>query len=383
MRYTKTHPWLTFSLNLTGAPFRLWLLLGEAGSKCEHIAGVPLRPDTADRLHLVYLAKGAAATTAIEGNTLTENEVLRHLQGALEVGPSKEYLRQEIDNVVTACNQVEERIRRGESDLSPELIKDYNRLVLEKLALSPEVVPGQIRSHSVVVGNVYRGAPEEDCEHLLAQMCDWLNGIALEGVSKTVVGLFKATLAHLYLAWIHPFGDGNGRTARLVEFQLLLAAGVPTPAAHLLSNHYNQTRSEYYRQLDHASKSGGDVLPFLSYAVQGFVDGLKEQIDTIRRQQMDVAWRNYVHERFHDKTSLAFQRQKHLVLDLSIHGEPVQAAKIPELSVRLAHHYHGKTQKTVQRDLRMLETMNLVAKVPEGYRACSERILAFLPWRKA
>jgi Fic family protein len=214
-------------------------------------------------------------------------------------------------------------------------------------------------------------------------MCDWLNGIALEGVSKTVVGLFKATLAHLYLAWIHPFGDGNGRTARLVEFQLLLAAGVPTPAAHLLSNHYNQTRSEYYRQLDHASKSGGDVLPFLSYAVQGFVDGLKEQIDTIRRQQMDVAWRNYVHERFHDKTSLAFQRQKHLVLDLSIHGEPVQAAKIPELSVRLAHHYHGKTQKTVQRDLRMLETMNLVAKVPEGYRACSERILAFLPWRKA
>lgn len=54
--------------------------------------------------------------------------------------------------------------------------------------------------------------------------------------------IFKAVVAHLYLAWIHPVGDGNGRTARLVEFQILLSSGVPSPAAHLLSNHYNQTR---------------------------------------------------------------------------------------------------------------------------------------------
>ena len=46
-------------------------------------------------------------------------------------------------------------------------------------------------------------------------------------------GILKATLAHLYIAWIHPFGDGNGRTARLVEFMLLSRAGVPSPSAHL------------------------------------------------------------------------------------------------------------------------------------------------------
>lgn len=52
-------------------------MLGEAASKCEHIAGVPLRPSVAQELHRLYLAKGALATTAIEGNTLTENEVLQ------------------------------------------------------------------------------------------------------------------------------------------------------------------------------------------------------------------------------------------------------------------------------------------------------------------
>ena len=55
--------------------------VGEAVSKIEHIAGVPLEPESARALHEVYLAKGALATTAIEGNTLSEEEVREHLKG--------------------------------------------------------------------------------------------------------------------------------------------------------------------------------------------------------------------------------------------------------------------------------------------------------------
>lgn len=57
------------------------MLLGEACSKCEHISSVPLQPKTAAYLHQLYLAKGALATTAIEGNTLSEAEVVKHLEG--------------------------------------------------------------------------------------------------------------------------------------------------------------------------------------------------------------------------------------------------------------------------------------------------------------
>lgn len=72
---------------------------------------------------------------------------------------------------------------------------------------------------------------------------------------------------------------------------------MPSPAAHLLSNHCNQTRAEYYRQLDHASKSGGDIAPFIGYVVRGFVDGLREQLEKISTQQWDVVWRNFMHAR--------------------------------------------------------------------------------------
>ena len=382
--FERTHPWLSFRVDLRKAAPPLWLLLGEAASKCEHIAGVPLRPATAQSLHQLYLAKGALATTAIEGNTLTEKEVLARLQGKLKLPPSKEYLGREVDNIVTACNGIGERLRNDDAALTTERVCEFNRQVLEKLALDEGVVPGKVRTHSVVVGNVYRGAPAEDCQFLLERLCEWLAGedfAAPEGM-EMVYAIIKAVAAHLYLAWIHPFGDGNGRTARLAEFQILLSAGVPTPAAHLLSNHYNQTRAEYYRQLDRASKSGGEIVPFIEYAARGFVDGLREPLRVIRDQQWDVAWRSFVHERFRDESGANAKRRRDLVLELSTAREPAAVGKITELTPRLAKTYAGISAKTLQRDLAAVEELGLIERKPEGVRAKRELILAFLPWRR-
>jgi Fic family protein len=188
-------------------------------------------------------------------------------------------------------------------------------------------------------------------------------------------------LAHLYLAWIHPFGDGNGRTARLVEFQILISSGVPAPAAHLLSNHYNQTRTEYYRQLDLASRSGGAVLPFINYAIRGLVDGLRAQLSVIRDQQWKVAWQNYVHDCFRNTSGPNHDRRKHLVLDLSDREEAVPFAKLSEVSTRLATAYAGRTRRTLARDVNALLKMKLLKKEVAGISACKEVILAFLPFK--
>jgi len=381
--FEQTHQWISFRIDLRKARPSLWMSLGEAASKCEHIAGVPLRPATAEQLHLLYLAKGAAATTAIEGNPLTEKEVLQHLQGRLKLPKSKEYQAQEVDNIVAACNEISKRLRDRGDALTVERVCEFNGQVLEKLALGEGVVPGQVRRHSVVVGNVYRGAPADDCQYLLERLCDWLAGSDFQAPdrSEVVYAIVKAVVAHLYLAWMHRFGDGNGRTARLVEFQILLAAGVPTPAAHLFSNHYNQTRAEYYRQLDRASKSGGEILPFLEYAVSGFVDGLREQLKVILAQQWDVTWENYVHDVFLNKNSTSETRQRWLALDLGDAPDAVPVGKITELTPRLAKAYAAKTPKTLQRDLGALEKLGLIERTPKGVRAIREIILGFLPWR--
>lgn len=386
MEYEKTHQWITFELNLAAADHSLWLQLGEAASKCEHLEGVPLRPEFAKQLHEIYLAKGVLATTAIEGNTLTEEQVMQEIAGKLQLPPSQQYLQQEIQNILDVCNE-EAKALMGPSesrkDLGVDLIKSYNRRVLHDLEVGDGVIPGELRDHAVVVGNVYRGAPPQDLTYLLDRLCGWLNSEAFTAPSEDLripLTLVKAIVAHIYLAWIHPFGDGNGRTARLVEFHVLFAGGLPLPAAHILSDHYNRTRTQYYRELDKASKSGGNLLPFINYAVRGFVDGIRKQLGMIRDQQMIVAWENYVHEKFRvKKTSIAQKRRRDLVLELSRTDSWIDVSKIMELSPAMARMYVLAGDRMLSRDLNALAGMGLIDRGYSIVRAKRHLIQAFLP----
>jgi Fic family protein len=384
-KYKETHPWLTFNANLKAAGPELWMMLGECQSKCEHLSRVPLRPDVAKELHRMYMVKGVLATTAIEGNTLSEEEVEKILEGKSDLPPSREYLGQEVKNIIDECNRILDDVAVGKHlELSSARIKELDGKILEKLQLEDWVIPGEIRRNEVGVG-LYKGAPAEDCEFLLDELCKWLNDSTQFGLPTDnraiVFAIIKAILAHLYLAWIHPFGDGNGRTARLVEFQILISSGLPAPAAHLLSNHYYLTRNEYYRQLNQASKSGGDVLPFITYAVQGFLDGLKMQLNAIREQVLDFVWHTYVFDQFLDKTKPADLRRRDLIEDLSRMVEPkaVSFDQLPLISPRVASAYAKKTGRTLSRDIAELYKMKLITFDKGLIRANKEEFLAFLP----
>lgn len=383
--YERTHPWINFHIDLRRAPAELWVMLGECQSKCEHLAKVPLRPETAEELYQVYLAKGLHATAAIEGNTLSEEQVRDLISDKLEVPPSQEYLKQEVENILNECNHLHEEISAGEEPvLTSAGIRRFNRGVLTNLELEPGVVPGEIRDYEVVVGR-YKGAPAQDCAYLLDRLCDWLGSDTFHAPSGLgiVYAIIRAVLAHLFLAWIHPFGDGNGRTARLAELQILMSSQVPAPAAQLLSNHYNQTRTEYYRQLNRASGPNGDMIPFLRYAVQGLRDGLREQLENVFYQTWDVAWENYVyqHSAFRDKASVTAKRRCRLILDLWKEVDPVPLKALADISPRVTRLYAKKTTKTLVRDVNELEKIGLLEKSPRGCRARGEIILAFLPVR--
>lgn len=381
--YLETHPWIAFRLDLKGAPWQLWNHVGEAHSKCRHLARTPLPPLLAHKMERVYLAKGALASAAIEGNSLSEEQAVAAVEGNLELPRSQEYLQQELENVIGAIASIEAEIHEGgRFELTPEKLRDLNRKILAGLTVEDHVVPGEFRVGGVAVGTVYRGAPAEDCEFLVQSMCDWLNGQDFRRDGDDDAELFlhaflRAVVAHLYIAWIHPFGDGNGRTARLVEFGILTAAGIPSVAAHLLSNHYNATRSNYYRQLDYASKSGGDLIPFLAYAAEGFVGELQQQLNDVHELIVQATWVNYVHSVFPDRTVTA-RRQRDLVLSLPAESF-VPRASLSTLTPQLAEAYINKKSKTVTRDLNALAKLELIERGPEGIRARREIMLSFLP----
>ena len=375
-----SHSFIKFPPNLQDISSRIWLLLGEVQSKCEYSKVTPIPPEARDRLQRVYLTKGVHGTTSIEGNTFSEEEVGKIIKNEMDVPLSREYQKQQILNMVKAFNKIsQDEILGPNAPFTLDVFNTYHHLVLSDLEsiLDKDVEVGAIRTHRVEVGG-YLGAPPEDCERLLQDLCNWLNSDvnAPQGY-ELAWQILKALVAHVYFAWIHPYGDGNGRTARLLEFAILLRAGVPDIAAHLLSNFYNKTRDMYYKQLqdshgdfrDGSYPPNGKLTGFIEYALQGFKDELDNQTDIINIVQLQVIWHDFIHSSFPKNLRQVEQRRKRLILDMSDHvlEKPVKIGELRELTPAIALAYQGKTDRTIQRDIDTLIDKGLLSRNENGY----------------
>jgi len=373
------YPWISFNINTRKLSWKSWLQLGKCIAKCNQIKQAPLTPEARRRLHRIYLAKGAHATTAIEGNTLTEQDAEKIIEGRLELPKFKEYLKNEVQNIIDACNDIGHKISQGrfEQKITVSQICEYNKIVLRDVPCAEEVEPGTIRQHQVSVGN-YRAPDPVDLAKLLERFCQWMNepGFKDDKESDVLLSIIKAIIAHLYIAWIHPFGDGNGRTARLLEFAILLNAGLPSPATHLLSNHYNNTRALYYNHLSKATKKR-DAILFVSYAIEGFLDQLNEQLKEISNQLVNVYWRNFIYDQFRTEShKKVMRRRRELVLVLSEQGDFVEANFLKAL---MSEHYED-TVTTFSRDLKALVEQKLIIQEHSKFSANKQLVLQWLPF---
>jgi Fic family protein len=378
-------PFLTFDFSVQQLTADMWFSLGEAMSKCQHLAGVPLKPSAARELSSVYLARGVGATTAIEGNTLSTEEVQMIVdEGSANVPESRTYLEREVQNVLATIRDLDDALHLGNQlPIDAARMCKLNTQILQGIPDKPEVVPGVLREHDVAVGS-YLAPHWSDVPDLVTRFVAWLTTMRGE-VSRSsrvedrfVNAILSAVLAHIYIAWIHPFGNGNGRLARLIEVQVLSESGiVPLVATNLLSDHYNKTRNAYYLALDEAQR---DVGAFVRYALRGFLDELREQIAVVRKENLLIHWESYVYERFRPlPNSETRDRQRDVALTLEA-GQEVTPDQVIELTPSLARRYARVGDRTPVRDLNDLVKMGLVEKRPKRrYRARREVIEAFIP----
>lgn len=356
--------------------------LGQCRAIVAAISEVPLAPLLRADLLRVSLRKGAQATTAIEGNTLSDEEVERLLEGEA-LPASKEYQAIEVRNVVEAMNTLlTEVARHSHQDLiTADLIRRFHELIGRGLGEHLDAIPGEFRTDNRVVGT-YRCPAHEDVPELVERLCAWLPqefGFP-SGSQRFRDAVVQAIVTHVYIEWIHPFGDGNGRTGRLVEFYVLLRAGLPDIASHILSNHYNETRAEYYRQLEAALRDR-DLTGFIRYAVQGFRDGLNATLSTVQREQFLTAWRSFVYDRFAEQKyrKNVFKRRRNLVLDLPL-GAELTLEDVQLVTPRVARDYANLSERTIRRDLDALVDMDLVRRTEDGvYVANADELRQHMP----
>ncbi|WP_419841861.1 Fic family protein [Candidatus Poriferisodalis sp.] len=383
-----THPWIDFDASVANRlDHRSWMRLGEAYALCNELSGTPLTPAVAEELHQVALVRGAQATVAIEGNTLTEEQVAGIRAGTFTAPRSRAYQEREVRNILAAFDRIDDLVTAdGRPPLSVELICEMHRWVLDGVDPEAPYTPGVLRTHSVAVGP-YLGPPARTCERLLEQLAEWIDGEAFHPQAaadsdaervRFALTVLSALLAHLYIAWIHPFDDGNGRTARLLEYLILARSGtVPLAAANLMANHFNLTHDRYYARLAAASQQR-DVLGFLAYGIEGLVDGLNEHSASVREQHLRLAWQSFIAETMSQfPTSPAAERQHALVMALPP-DEFVPKADVAGLTPQLAQMYARTGPRTLARDLNRLEGAGLIETDRRGVRPRVDRMRAFV-----
>ena len=344
--------------------------LAQCDALLSTLAMVPLGDRAKRNLKRVALLKGAQATTAIEGNTLTEEEIEKIMNGG-HLAESKAYQEQEVKNIIDAMNEILDRVQHFPEFATPDLLRQYHHLVGKNLSEPFGAVPGQFAQSQRVVGG-YRcpppGREKHQVEGLVTQLCDWLQREfkSAAGKQSFMDGMLKAIVTHVYIEWIHPFDDGNGRTGRLVEFYLLLRVGVPDICAHTLSNHYNNTRPQYYAHLKKCQEKR-DLTAFIDYAVTGFLDGLKDVWGKIESELFEKAWRGHVYDRFAEiKLSRSvFKRRRRLLLEIPLF-KSYSIEDIQYASPKIAREYAGVSPTTVQRDIQYMEDAKLLVVDPDS-----------------
>jgi Fic family protein len=208
----------------------------------------PLPPATVASLHEDLVLRWTYHSNAIEGNTLTLMETKVVLEGVTVGGKTlREHL--EAINHREAIRYVEQIVQTSEP-LSEWQIRNLHRLVLKGI---DDDNAGRYRSVDVAIAGARQAPPPH---YVLAErMADFMAWYVNTGAALHPVA--RAAEVHTRFVLIHPFADGNGRTARLLLNLELLKAGfwpVVVPV---------ERRLDYYTSLDAAWGNGepGDFEP--------------------------------------------------------------------------------------------------------------------------
>ena len=244
----------------------------------ETVRDLPILPDLSTQIEEELIRRSIFGTAALEGNPLTEEKVGQIISEPAE-GTQMERAEKEIRNLKVAYDSFIRKLQVSESvfKLEEDHIKKIHSIVTHDIEHEYNV-PGRYRNHLVKVGDAEHGGvytpPKAliDIEMLMREFTTWINREDILSLEPPI----RAALAHYQFGIIHPFGDGNGRTARLLEALLMRLAGMKYVPI-MLSNFYYRNMDDYFWAFSRARKNKEyDVTPFVGFVLQGVVESLNE-----------------------------------------------------------------------------------------------------------
>ncbi len=252
-------------------------------------AARPLPPATLQSLQADFVVRYAHETTALEGNTLDIYETKVVLEDGITIGGKTVREHLEVLNIRAALAWLESAAA-ARTPITVDAIQEMHRLVMRGI-LREEA--GRYRRVPVYIHGAFHVPPNWiKVPDLMRAFGERLQNAADDHPVRA------AAVAHIELVRIHPFIDGNGRTARLLTNLLLMRAGYP-PALYITDQ-----RRDYMQALDTATFRG-DPEPFIRITIQA-VDRMADRyLEMIRRIEEGRRQAPTVSETRHPRTDEA------------------------------------------------------------------------------
>ena len=200
-------------------------------------------------------------TVALEGNTLTLEQIRMIIDHHIAVGGKSVMEHNEVVGVTEALQYMNNTLLK-KGMITVEDVKNLHKRVL---GFVDPIQAGTFRSNQVFVGRHIPPHPNE-VDLFMEQFETWLNSDKVEALHPVEF----AAKAHYRLVYIHPFVDGNGRTARLLMNFILMRNGFPPVSIEL------KDRWEYYETLNAGNE--GDLRPFVRFIAKCTTKTLNEYL---------------------------------------------------------------------------------------------------------
>lgn len=316
-------------------------------------------PNVFFQLKQIFQTLESIGSARIEGNNTT---ILEYIETKLEETHNEypTYSIKEIQNIEKAMSFIEENI--NDYPINRTFISELHKIVVDGLPPPPkgegDLTPGEYRGLNPKINKSNHLPPENFLvDSYMKELFDFI-----EKEDSSKYDLLKIAISHHRFVWIHPFGNGNGRTVRLFTYAMLEKNGfkvnkgrIINPTAVFCSN-----RNEYYDYLSKADKGTDEgILSWCQYVLQGIKDEIIKidkllDYDFLKKEILIPAI-NYSLERKYITDSEV------KILKKVVEKQLVEAKDLKEF-------YKGKLNAEVSRQIKKLIDKKMLLPQKEGAR---------------
>jgi Fic family protein len=296
------------------------------------------------------LIEEALFSSVIEGAFST----LRRARELIVEGKKpKDHNDQMVVNNGKAMRYILEHRKQG---CSLELMHSLQKIVTDKTP-EKESDSGQFRDNLVYIKNaqgdtIYTAPPESEVEPSMQALVGWINHDAEQAFIHPVL---RATIIHTYFVYVHPYFDGNGRTARALFYWYLLKHEYEFFRYFSISSIIQETRGQYYKALKNMEDYGADLTYVLLYMTESVVKAIQAVTQRIgERWRRDLLFSN-----IREKSILPNERQRKSLKQMSVTKEKIITIKKYQKSFNVVF-------ETARRDLSTLEKYKILRKAKKG-----------------